>query len=98
MAALAGATAGRRCLEYPIWTLVDPSPDVQPRSDEARWWRLDIQAVRGLKRAAIMAHRTQTTPLIDDAEIPYCLPDTVLQHFFSPGSHSSRLSHDHHDG
>jgi LmbE family N-acetylglucosaminyl deacetylase len=84
MAALAAASISVRCLEYPIWTLFDPAPDVPPRPGEARWWRLDIQAVRERKQAAIQAHRTQTTPLIDDADIPYCLPASVLAGFSQP--------------
>jgi LmbE family N-acetylglucosaminyl deacetylase len=82
--AVAETTVAVRCLEYPIWTLFDPSPDVPPHPDEAQWWRLDIDPVRDLKRAAILAHQSQTTPLIDDATLPYCLPGSVLERFSQP--------------
>jgi len=73
-----------RRLEYPIWTLVHPQPDDSPRPDEARLWRLDIGPVTALKRAAILAHVSQTTDLITDATWTYCLTDDVLAHFAQP--------------
>jgi hypothetical protein len=73
-----------RRLEYPIWSRVHPGPDDLPRVGEASAWRLDIGGAREQKRAAILAHRSQTTGLIDDAEIGECLTPAVLEQFFQP--------------
>jgi LmbE family N-acetylglucosaminyl deacetylase len=73
-----------RRIEYPIWAMVHPGPGDLPRHDEARIWRLDIGPVQERKRAAILAHRSQTTALIDDAEIGECLTQAVLERFFQP--------------
>jgi LmbE family N-acetylglucosaminyl deacetylase len=73
-----------RRLEYPIWTLVHPGPGDLPRPDEAYLRRLDIGPVQDRKRASILAHRSQTTDLIDDDPTGYCLTDAVLAHFFEP--------------
>jgi LmbE family N-acetylglucosaminyl deacetylase len=83
-AALDEERSAVRRLEYPIWTMVHPGPDDLPHLDEARLWRLDISPMTVRKRAAILAHRSQTTPMIDDASIQECLPDTVLERFAEP--------------
>ena len=46
--------------------------------------RLDVGSVSDLKRAAILAHRSQTTDLIDDDPTGYCLTPAVLERFFRP--------------
>jgi LmbE family N-acetylglucosaminyl deacetylase len=73
-----------RRLEYPIWSMVHPAPDEVPRAGEAKLFRLDAGAVRAQKRAAILAHRSQTTGMIDDATISECLTDEVLEIFAQP--------------
>src|SRR5262249_10188282 len=73
-----------RRLEYPIWARVHPGPDDLPRADEAATWRYDISGAREQKRAAILAHRSQTTGLIDDATIGECLTPEMLARFFRP--------------
>lgn len=83
-AALDELSSTVRRVEYPIWSVVHPGPDDLPRDGEAAEWRLDIAPVRELKRAAILAHRSQTTALIDDAEVGACLTDAVLEGFFRP--------------
>jgi LmbE family N-acetylglucosaminyl deacetylase len=83
-AALDALPSSVRCLEYPIWSLVHPGPDDLPRTGEARLWRLDVASVVEQKRASVLAHRSQTTPMIDDAEIGHCLTDSVLERFFRP--------------
>jgi LmbE family N-acetylglucosaminyl deacetylase len=83
-AALDGTQKIVRRLEYPIWAMVHPAPDDLPRTGEARLWRLDIGAVGHQKRAAILAHRSQTTAMIDDAAIGHCLPESVLAQFSHP--------------
>lgn len=53
-------------LEYAIWLDEYGAPEDYPRADEAEPVRIDIAAVIAAKRAAIAAHATQTTALIDD--------------------------------
>ncbi|MGE3271365.1 MAG: PIG-L deacetylase family protein [Chloroflexota bacterium] len=81
-AALDETRAPVRRLEYPIWSRVHPGPDDLPREGEAACWRLDIAGVGSVKRAAILAHRSQTSSLIDDAEIGECLTPEVLARFY----------------
>jgi LmbE family N-acetylglucosaminyl deacetylase len=83
-AALDASGMAARRLEYPIWALVRAEADALPRPGEARAWRLDVREVASLKRRAILAHRSQTTDLIDDAEIGHCLTADVLDHFARP--------------
>jgi LmbE family N-acetylglucosaminyl deacetylase len=83
-AALDGSGSAARRFEYPIWTLVHPAPGDVPRPDEARLSRLDIAPVGALKRAAILAHRSQTTNLVDDDPTGYCLTESVLERFSGP--------------
>ncbi len=73
-----------RVLEYPIWAYASPDPDDAPRWDEVVAWRLDIGGVLGRKRRAIAAHRSQTTPLIDDDPSGFTLSPAVLAHFDRP--------------
>jgi LmbE family N-acetylglucosaminyl deacetylase len=73
-----------RRLEYPIWSAVHPGRNDLPHDGEASVWRLDISPASDQKRAAILAHRSQTTGLIDDAEIGECLTAAVLERFFQP--------------
>ena len=82
--ALDAMRSSARRLEYPIWSRVHPGPDDLPRDAEASTWRLDASAVGEQKRASILAHRSQTTALIDDAEIGECLTTDVLERFFQP--------------
>ena len=83
-AALDAAAVSARRLEYPIWTMVHPSPDDVPRLGEAGVGQVAIGPVAAQKRAAILAHRSQTTALIDDAEIGHCLTEPVLDRFAQP--------------
>lgn len=83
-AALDATGSPARRLEYPIWTMVHPAPDDVPRPGEARLWRLEIGPVVAQKRAAVRAHRSQTTAMIDDAEIGHCLTGPVLAQLTRP--------------
>lgn len=77
-AALAGCIRPARLLEYPIWTWTLGEPDDAPAAHEARAWRLPIAGVLPRKLAAIAAHRSQTTDLIDDdAEGFRLLPEQI---------------------
>jgi LmbE family N-acetylglucosaminyl deacetylase len=83
-AALEAIQSSARRLEYPIWSAVHPGPDDLPRDGEASVWCFDISPANELKRMAILAHRSQTTALIDDAEIGECLTAAFLERFFQP--------------
>ena len=70
-----------RLIEYLIWTWeIAQAADV-PRREEVRAWRLDIGGVADLKQAAIAAHLSQTTDLIDDDPDGFRLTPDVLAHF-----------------
>ena len=62
----AAAGAGLRPLEVPIWLGRRAGPGDVPAAEEARAWRLDVSPVLARKRAAIAAHRSQTTRLFAD--------------------------------
>jgi len=53
-------------LEYAIWLEEYGSAADYPRPDEARSIVFDISTELAKKRAAIAAHKSQTTNLIDD--------------------------------
>ena len=67
-----------RLLEYPIWLWDFGAPADYPVPTEINTWRLDIRAAVTRKRAAIAAHRSQTTALIDDAPDGFRLSEVML--------------------
>jgi LmbE family N-acetylglucosaminyl deacetylase len=73
-----------RLLEYPIWLWDLGAPDDYPRPGEIDTWRLDIRAALPRKHAAIAAHRSQTTALIDDAPNGFRLSATMLARAAGP--------------
>lgn len=73
-----------RIVEYPVWVWDIGSPGNHPTSGEVEAWRLDITAVIPAKRAAIYAHRSQTTALIDDDPDGFRLPETMLERATRP--------------
>jgi len=83
-AALAGHPARPRLLEYPIWVWELAGKGDLPRPGEVRGWRLAIDGVLPQKAAAIAAHRSQTTALIDDDPTGFRLLPEVLAHFVDP--------------
>jgi LmbE family N-acetylglucosaminyl deacetylase len=82
-AALDGACPPRR-LEYPVWLWDLGQPGDAPLPGEARGWRLAIGDVLPRKLAAIAAHRSQTTPLIDDDPDGFILPPEMLARVSRP--------------
>ena len=82
---LAAAVAGRaRVIEYPVhfWQTRDPadvprflSGETGDEPGEVEAVRVDVAAVRDRKRAAIDAHRSQTTDLIADSPAGFVLPE-----------------------
>jgi LmbE family N-acetylglucosaminyl deacetylase len=83
MAAL-GAEPCSRLLEYPIWLWELGTPGDAPVPGEVSGWRLDISSVVDRKQRAIAAHRSQTTPLIDDDPRGWVLPPEILARFAQP--------------
>ncbi len=66
-----------RQVAYPVWAWVrgdEPATRGTP-------WRLDVSAVRDRKRAAVAAHRSQTTALIDDDPDGFVLSPEILSRF-----------------
>jgi len=86
IARAAAATFGRppRFLEYPVWAYASPDPADAPGWGEGVAWRLDVGAVLARKRAAVAAHRSQTTGLIDDDPGGFRLSAAMLAHFDQP--------------
>ncbi len=83
-AALVGRATRPRLLEYPIWVWELAGVGDLPLSGEVTGWRLAIDAVLPRKAAAIAAHRSQTTALIDDDPNGFRLLPDVLAHFADP--------------
>ena len=73
-----------RWLEYPVWAWTRVGQPEAPRAGEARAWRLDVSGVLDRKRRAVAAHRSQTTPLIDDDPEGFCLAPEMLAVFDRP--------------
>jgi LmbE family N-acetylglucosaminyl deacetylase len=68
---------------YPVWGWSLP-PDNPVGRSPPRGFRLDIAAELPAKRRAIAAHRSQTTPLIDDDPHGHHLPAEMLKRFDRP--------------
>ncbi len=69
-------------LVYAIWGNSTAGLPALPPTETG--WRLDIRSVRGLKRRAAMAHRSQTTDLIKDDPTGFRLTDTMLNNLIQP--------------
>ena len=83
-AALADLRPAPRLLEYPIWAWQAADPRDRPAPGEVLAWRLDLSGVLPRKRAAIAAHRSQTSDLIDDDPSGFRLTAEMLAHFTRP--------------
>lgn len=83
-AAMDGNKKDYRVLEYPIWLweMAETGDLPEEKNIEAR--RLKIDEVMTKKRAAIRAHVSQTTDLIDDDPHGFKLSSEVLAHFDVP--------------
>ena len=78
------ADAHAKTLEYPIWLDEFGEEDDRPRDDEARPVVFDVASVLEAKLAAIAAHLTQTTALIDDDPNGFRLTEAVIQRLATP--------------
>ncbi len=73
-----------RIIEYPIWLWEMAETTDLPQENEAKIWRLNIAEVSEQKQAAIHAHRSQTTDMIDDDPHGFRLSEEVLAYFAAP--------------
>lgn len=72
-----------RLFAYPIWGLTLP-PDAAIKALPCNGFRLDIRNERAAKRAAVAAHRSQTTDLITDDPSGFTLTPAHLSLFDTP--------------
>lgn len=79
--AMQDLTKKPRTIEYPIWLWELAEGADAPQTNEAKAWRLNIAQVVEQKQAAIKAHRSQTTDLIDDDPTAFRLTPEILAHF-----------------
>ncbi len=73
-----------RQLEYLIWLWERAGENDLPMPGEVKVWKVDIKQVMQQKKAAITAHRSQTTRLIGDDPDGFILSPEVLAHFDKP--------------
>lgn len=78
-AALARAGLRPQTLEYAVWLDELGAAEDRPRFGEAELLEFDIRPVLGLKRAAVRAHLSQTTDLIDDDPKGFRLSEETIQ-------------------
>jgi LmbE family N-acetylglucosaminyl deacetylase len=83
MAQAAARQAGVRLQAYPVWGHRLP-PDHPVPEGAPRGGRLPIGPHLPAKRRAIAAHRSQTTPMIDDDPEAFCLDAGMLARFDRP--------------
>lgn len=80
---------GMRLLVYPVWSWRYLYPEMLPIEPTSvasppQGMRLDVSANLDLKRRAIMAHRSQTTRLIDDDPEGFMLTPAALSVLLRP--------------
>jgi LmbE family N-acetylglucosaminyl deacetylase len=73
-----------RKLEYLIWLWERAAQTDLPKPGEVLVWQVDVKPVSVLKKQAIAAHVSQTTPLITDDPEGFTLSPEVLSHFDKP--------------
>ncbi len=69
-------------LVYSIWG--DSTAGITHLLEGETGFRLDIRSVENLKRQAALAHRSQTTHLIDDDPSGFCLTAEMLNNLIQP--------------
>lgn len=78
------ANAHPKIFEYPIWLDEFGKEDDRPHKGEVEPVVFDIAGVLEAKRAAIAAHLTQTTQLIDDDPNGFRLTEAVIERLARP--------------
>ncbi|BCM90289.1 mycothiol S-conjugate amidase [Abditibacteriota bacterium] len=71
-------------LEYLVWAFERAAQEEWPDTTEANAIRVDVADFQHQKRAAIDAHASQTTHLIDDDPSGFWLSPQVIAHFETP--------------
>jgi LmbE family N-acetylglucosaminyl deacetylase len=71
-------------LEYAIWLEELGSPADHPRPEEAQVFYVDVTSAIPQKRAALAAHQTQTTALIDDDPDGFRLSAATISRLTGP--------------
>ena len=71
-------------LEYAIWLEELGDPNDYPRCHEAEAIRFDVSRALALKQAAIAAHTTQTTRLVDDDPEGFVLTPATISRLTQP--------------
>jgi LmbE family N-acetylglucosaminyl deacetylase len=82
--AFAAAGASPDVLEYAIWLDELGAAEDHPRSEEAARVRFDVSAVLARKRAAVEAHRSQTTGLVADDPDGFRLSAETIRRLVGP--------------
>ena len=82
--AMLGTDTHPLTLEYAIWLDELGMPGDHPRRDEAEAISFDVGAALSRKRAAIAAHATQTTALIDDDPAGFRLTPATIARLTQP--------------
>jgi LmbE family N-acetylglucosaminyl deacetylase len=83
-AAIAHAQNTPRVFEYAIWLDELGQPEDFPRPREVQSMKLDVRLSLRAKRAAISAHLTQTTNLINDDPKGFRLSTTTIERLSGP--------------
>lgn len=73
-----------RSFEYLVWAFERAAQNEWPDTSEANALRVSIRGFERTKRAAIDAHASQTTHLIDDDPNGFWLSPEVIAHFETP--------------
>jgi LmbE family N-acetylglucosaminyl deacetylase len=82
IARLASRITGARLLAYPIWGRILP-PELVISQRAVRGFRLDVRRHMECKRAAIMAHRSQYSGVIDDDLDGFQLDPRFIERFLT---------------
>ena len=82
--AIKRGASNARVLEYFVWLWERAVPGELPESGEGVLWKINIEKVLNKKIAAIAAHISQTTHLINDDPKGFTLSEHMLQHFENP--------------
>jgi LmbE family N-acetylglucosaminyl deacetylase len=84
LAALSGSGRRPLLLEYPGWTGILPGRQSMPRRAEIVSGSLDIGMLRGVKRRAVSAHRSQLGKIVRDDPTGFVLTEVLRRRFERP--------------
>ena len=82
--AIRSVATGTRLLEFPVWLKIRGLEDDDPAEGEIREISFECSPKHyNAKRHALLAHRTQTTQLIDDDPTGFMMPQDLIDRFCS---------------